>query len=154
MAAVTICKMATHSNVLAWRIPGMAEPGGLLSMGAHSVGQDWSDLAAAAAKSSLTLFPLFPHLFPMKRWDQMPWSSFSECWALSQLFHSPLSAIKVVSSAHLRLLIFLLAILISRLCFFQPSVSHDKECYLLFNVLLYSSMLQFYFFKEIKIMGI
>ena len=29
---------------------------------------------------SLTLFPLFPHLFPMKWWDQMPWSSFSECW--------------------------------------------------------------------------
>ena len=32
-----------------------------------------------------------PHLFPMKWWDWMPWSSFSECWALSQLFHSPLS---------------------------------------------------------------
>ena len=30
------------------------------------------------------LFPLFPHLFPMKWWDQMPWSLFSECWALSQ----------------------------------------------------------------------
>ena len=42
-------------------------------------------------KISLTLFPLFPHLFPIKWWDQMPWSSFSECWALSQLFHSPLS---------------------------------------------------------------
>ena len=37
------------------------------------------------------LFLLFPHLFPMKWWNQMPWSSFSECWALSQLFHSPLS---------------------------------------------------------------
>ena len=31
------------------------------------------------------------HLFAMKWWDQMPWSSFSECWGLSQLFHSPLS---------------------------------------------------------------
>ena len=41
-------------------------------------------------KNSLTLFPLSPHLFPMKWWDQMPWSWFSECWALSQLFHSPL----------------------------------------------------------------
>ena len=40
--------MATHSSVLAWRIPGMAEPGGL-SMGSHRVGHDWSDLAAAAA---------------------------------------------------------------------------------------------------------
>ena len=39
--------MATHS-VLAWRIPGMAEPGGLPSMGLHRVGHDWSDAAAAA----------------------------------------------------------------------------------------------------------
>ena len=37
--------MATHSSVLAWRIPGMGEPGGLPSMGLHGVGQDWHDLA-------------------------------------------------------------------------------------------------------------
>ena len=37
-----------HSNVLAWRIPGTGEPGGLPSMGSHRVGHDWSDLAAAA----------------------------------------------------------------------------------------------------------
>ena len=37
--------MATHSNVLAWRIPGMGEPGGLPSMGSHRVGHDLSDLA-------------------------------------------------------------------------------------------------------------
>ena len=43
-------EMATHSSVLAWRIPGMGEPGGLLSMGTHRVGHNWSDLAAAAAK--------------------------------------------------------------------------------------------------------
>ena len=67
----------------------------------------------------------------MKWWDWMPWSLFSECWALSQLFHPPerggwkrasfikrlfssssLSAIRVVSSAYLKLLIFLQAILI------------------------------------------
>ena len=42
--------MATHSSVIAWRIPGTGEPGGLLSMGLHRVGHDWSDLAAAAAK--------------------------------------------------------------------------------------------------------
>ena len=41
--------MATHSSVLAWRIPGTGEPGELLSMGSHRVGHDWSDLAAAAA---------------------------------------------------------------------------------------------------------
>ena len=33
-------EMATHSSVLAWRIPGMGEPGGLPSMGWHRVGQD------------------------------------------------------------------------------------------------------------------
>ena len=38
-------EMATHSSVLAWRILGMAEPGGLPSMGSHRVGHDWSDLA-------------------------------------------------------------------------------------------------------------
>ena len=37
----------THSSVLAWRIPGTGKPGGLLSMGSHRVGHDWSDLAAA-----------------------------------------------------------------------------------------------------------
>ena len=41
-------EMATHSSVLAWRIPGTGEPGGLLSLGSHRVGRDWSDLAAAA----------------------------------------------------------------------------------------------------------
>ena len=39
--------MAAQSNVLAWRIPGMGEPGGLPSTGLHRVGHDWSDLAAA-----------------------------------------------------------------------------------------------------------
>ena len=41
-------EMATHSSILAWRIPGTEQPGGLPSMGSHRVGHDWSDLAAAA----------------------------------------------------------------------------------------------------------
>ena len=45
--------MPTHSSVLAWRIPGTVEAGGLLSMGSHRIGHDWSNLAAAAAKSLL-----------------------------------------------------------------------------------------------------
>ena len=45
--------MTTHSSVLAWRIPGMGEPGGLPSMGSHKVRQDWSDLAAVAAAKAL-----------------------------------------------------------------------------------------------------
>ena len=40
-------EMATHSSVLAWRIPGTGEPGGLPSTGSHRVGHDWRDLAAA-----------------------------------------------------------------------------------------------------------
>ena len=42
-------EMATHSSVLAWRIPGTGEPGGLPSMGSHRIGHDWSNLAAVAA---------------------------------------------------------------------------------------------------------
>ena len=49
-------EMASHSSVLAWRIPGMGDPGGLLSMGSHRVGHDWSDLAAVAAY----IYPLPP----------------------------------------------------------------------------------------------
>ena len=45
--------MATHSSVLAWRIPGTGEPRGLPSMGSHRVGHDWSDLAAAVVRSCL-----------------------------------------------------------------------------------------------------
>ena len=48
-------EMATHSSVLAWRIPGTGEPGGLPSMGLHRVGHDWSDLAAAAAAQIISL---------------------------------------------------------------------------------------------------
>ena len=44
--------MATHSSVLAWRIPGTGELGGLLSLGSHRAGHDLSDLAAAAAAAA------------------------------------------------------------------------------------------------------
>ena len=47
-------EMATHSSVLAWRIPGAGEPGGLPSMGSHRVGHDWSDLVAIAAAAKQT----------------------------------------------------------------------------------------------------
>ena len=45
--------MATHPSILAWRIPGTGEPGGLPSMGSHRVGHDLSDLAAARSKASV-----------------------------------------------------------------------------------------------------
>ena len=41
-------EMATHSSVLAWRIPGMGEPGRLLSVGSHRVGHDWSNLSSSS----------------------------------------------------------------------------------------------------------
>ena len=63
-------EMATHSSVLAWRIPGTGEPGGLPSMGSHRVGHDWSDLAAGAAfifllvdAEKLNVFFFFLYLF-------------------------------------------------------------------------------------------
>ena len=59
--------MATHSSVLAWRIPGTVEPGGLPSMGSQKVGRDWSDLAAAAAAyitSGYHIGPFRYRIFP------------------------------------------------------------------------------------------
>ena len=47
--------MATHSSVLAWRIPGTGEPGGLPSVGSHKVRHDWSNLEAAAKMKICTL---------------------------------------------------------------------------------------------------
>ena len=66
-------EMATHSSVLAWRIPGTAEPGGLLSMGSHRVGHDWRDLAAAAAR---LLLSLFNEIGRLKDWnkERLPFS--------------------------------------------------------------------------------
>ena len=49
-------EMATHSSVLAWRIPGTGEPGGLPPMGSHRVGHDWSDLAAVVACPEMLSF--------------------------------------------------------------------------------------------------
>ena len=88
-------------------------------------------------KRNLSLLPFFPHLFAMKWWDQMPWSSFFGCWVLSEkptfslssftfikrLFSSSLlSAIRVVSSVYLRLLIFLMAVLIPACASSSPAI--------------------------------
>ena len=79
-------------------------------------------------------------LFAMKWWDQMPWSSFSQCWALSQLFHSPLSLssrgfLVLCTFCHKGGVICVSEVidispgnLDSSLCFFQSRVSHDVLC--------------------------
>ena len=63
--------MATHSSILAWRIPGTGEPGGLLSMGSHRVRHDRSDLAAAAkvfrfSRMSIPLYLMSSHHLLLK----------------------------------------------------------------------------------------
>ena len=92
-----------------------------------------------APKNKVWHFPLFPHLFPMKWWDRIPWSPFSECWALSQLFHSLLSLSSrgylFFTFCHKGGVICITEIidisprnLDSSLCFIQPSISHDAFC--------------------------
>ena len=144
-------EMATHSSVLAWRIPGTGEPVGLPSMGLHRVGHDWSNLAARFVIAflprckclllswlqspsavilepqkikSVTISIVFPSIcYEVMVLDAMifvfwmlsfkptfPLSSFTFIKRL--LSSSSLSAIRVVSSVYLRLLIFLPEILI------------------------------------------
>ena len=81
--------MATHSSVLAWRIPGTGKPGGLPSVGLHRVGHDWSDLAAAAAAvgwvTLLSSFITFPICF--RCWMTIDWltlSSLATCDVLER----------------------------------------------------------------------
>ena len=55
--------MAAHSSILAWRIPGTGEPGGLPSMGSHRVEHDLSDLAAAVAAAIKQVDNKIKHTF-------------------------------------------------------------------------------------------
>ena len=67
--------MATHSSVLAWRIPGTGEPSGLPPMGSHRVGHDWSDLAAAAAGKELE--GKIVDVWGGKKWSPLWWTDRS-----------------------------------------------------------------------------
>ena len=69
-------EMATHSSVLAWRIPGMGERGGLPSMGSHRVEHDWSDLAAAAAWTIAHPAPLSMRFHRQEYWSRLQFISF------------------------------------------------------------------------------
>ena len=75
-------EMATHSSVLAWRIPGMGEAGGLPFMGSHRVGHKWSDLAAAAAAAAAASAYLRLLIFSRQSWFQLvlhPAQHFALC---------------------------------------------------------------------------
>ena len=68
-------EMATHSGVLAWRIPGTVEPGGLPSMASHRVRNNWSVLAAAEARVSTVKVKLQPHQ-ELKGEDLVPLTAY------------------------------------------------------------------------------
>ena len=90
-------EMATHSSVLAWRIPGTGEPGGLPSVG-HRVGHDWSDLAAAAAAAHWwsELYGLYFTPFPGSPKDPFQFSVVATFWFTHLLLFwilSPVSAL-------------------------------------------------------------
>ena len=83
-------EMATHSSILAWRIPGTGEPGGLPSMGSHRVGHNWSNLVAAAAVKAM--------VFPVVMYGRESWTikraecqrtDASELWCWKRLFKVP-----------------------------------------------------------------
>ena len=74
--AVLEKEMATHSIVLAWRIPGTGEPGGLPSMGSHRVGHDWSDLVAV-------VLCCFPPSYP--KYNTWNWIYFSRSNFLAKI---------------------------------------------------------------------
>ena len=90
-------EMATHSSVLAWRIPEMGEPGGLPSMVSHRVRHDWSDLAVAAVHSVapvyLSTFLLF--LFQSKRTNCLVITHAFSFVPLAMSFHLCLSFISI-----------------------------------------------------------
>ena len=100
-------EMATHSGVLAWRIPGTGEPGGLPSTGSCRVGHDWSDLAAAAAAIMSYIEHIFMclldhwfwilFLFPCYWWHcicrcSLPRKYPHLLWQLQESIQSPASA--------------------------------------------------------------
>ena len=72
--------MATHSSVLAWRIPGMGEPGGLPSMGSHRVGHDCSDLVVVVVSFVFQLS--YSYMSTVKTTDLTVWTLVSEVMSL------------------------------------------------------------------------
>ena len=81
-------EMTTHSSVLAWRVPGTREPGGLPSLGSHRVGHYWNDLAAGAAAAAAILGIKMSKRFVWSKWTTQIFTScteqtFSQTWFIS-----------------------------------------------------------------------
>ena len=88
--------MATHSSVLAWRIAGTGEPGGLLSVGSQRVRHDWSNLAAAAAAAAWGILELLcriqapsslqpPDQLEPREWQRLTFSDPPDCFSQPNL---------------------------------------------------------------------
>ena len=123
--------MATHSSVLAWRIPGTGEPSGLPSMGSHRVGHDWSDLAAAAAIMSAV-----EHLFMCSSLSVcLLWGNV--CLGLSSTFSLRCSFILVLSCLSC---LYILEINSLSVASFATIFSHSEGC--LFILLIVSFAVQ------------
>ena len=86
-------EMETHSSVLAWRIPGMGEPGGLPSMGSHRVGHNWSDLANSILKSRDTTLPTKVHLVKAMVFPAVMCGC--ECWTIKKAEHQRIDAFEL-----------------------------------------------------------
>ena len=82
--------MATHSSVLAWRIPGTGKPGELPSLGSHRVGHDWSDLAAVAAAAVLSKFRILAIITTIQCWKVFIIQD-GKCWVMVNS-HLPISS--------------------------------------------------------------
>ena len=80
-------EMETHSSILAWRIPGTGEPDGLLSVGSHRVGHDWSGLAAAAAATLMIMVSenSFNRNRPLPLYPVCIWQSTSSWFHLTSV---------------------------------------------------------------------
>ena len=123
-------ELATHSSVLAWRIPGTGEPGGLPSLGSHRVGHDWSDLAAAAGKHKLIRYLTHYHS-PQSILCFLVYNKSSLC------FQGKVVTLKVVESLQFNpncaMYLFWVFILVTQ------TVYNDKPKTLFITILLLSS---------------
>ena len=113
-------EMATHSSVLAWRIPWTEEPGGLPSIGSHRVGHDWSDLAAAAATKSQIIQTMWLPTWAT-RWPHWPRPAW---WCKLEFSGQPSIKIyeNIINEALLRIKVLQLFA-----CLFTCSTSLDSE---------------------------
>ena len=76
--------LATHSSVLAWRVPGTGEPGGLPSMRSHRVRHDWRDLAAATAAICASVSKMYPKVYASLLYSTSAYERFHKNILLSE----------------------------------------------------------------------